>query len=62
MSYIIIKYVKMNEGRVPVILLDELGEVLTFETEAEATTYRDLFQKNSDSGHLYRIKHIAEKV
>jgi len=62
MSYIIVKYVKLNKQEVPVILIDEFGEVLTFGGEEDAEDYKNLFQRNSDSGHRYEVKHISEKI
>jgi hypothetical protein len=36
-----------------------LGEVLEFEDLQEAEKTRDLFQNNTDSGHIYEIKKIG---
>lgn len=58
MSYVIIKKVKMENKELPVILLDTLGEILSFETEEMANAYQELFQINSDSKHSYEVKHI----
>jgi hypothetical protein len=59
MKYIILKHIK-NEGvKLPVVLIDSLGEVLEFEDFQEAEKTRDLFQKNTDSGHFYEIKKIG---
>jgi hypothetical protein len=59
MKYIILKHIK-NEGvKLPVVLIDSLGEVLEFEDLQEAEKTRDLFQNNTDSGHLYEIKKIG---
>jgi hypothetical protein len=59
MKYIILKQIK-NEGvKLPVVLIDSLGEVLEFEDLQEAEKTRDLFQNNTDSGHLYEIKKIG---
>jgi len=58
-KYVIIKKIKsLNGVEVPVILLDGGGEVLELETIQEAEDLRDLFQKNSDSGHQYEVKKI----
>jgi len=62
MSYIIVKYVKLNKQELPVILIDEFGEILTFDGEEDAEDYKNLFQRNSDSGHRYEVKHISEKI
>jgi hypothetical protein len=62
MSYIIVKYVKLNKQELPVILIDEFGEVLTFDGQDDAEDYKNLFQRNSDSGHRYEVKHISEKI
>ena len=59
MKYIILKQIKNEEVKLPVVLIDSLGEVLEFEDLQEAEKTRDLFQKNTDSGHLYEIKKIG---
>ena len=58
-KYIIIKRIKsMNGTVVPVVILDGAGEVLEFEELNEAEELKELFQKNSDSGHDYEVKKI----
>ena len=42
----------------PVIILDGLGEVLEFEELKEAEELKELFQTNSDSGHIYEVRKI----
>ena len=59
MKYIIVKQIKNESVKLPVVLLDSLGEVLEFEDLQEAEKTRDLFQKNTDSGHFYEIKKIG---
>ena len=44
--------------KVPVILLNTDSEVWEFETEKEAEDMKDIFQTNSDSGHVYEVKKI----
>jgi hypothetical protein len=57
--FVIIKHIKTeNKKRVPVILLDSQGEIWEFDTEKEAEKMKDIFQTNSDSGHVYEIKKI----
>lgn len=60
--YVIVKHVKMNSNpmsnKVPVILLNTDTEVWEFETEKEAEDMKDIFQTNSDSGHVYEVKKI----
>ena len=60
--YVIVKHVKMNSSpmsrKVPVILLNSDTEVWEFETEKEAEDMKDIFQTNSDSGHVYEVKKI----
>jgi len=56
MKYIILKQIKNEEVKLPVVLIDSLGEVLEFEDLQEAEKTRDLFQNNTDSGHIYEIK------
>ncbi len=56
-KFVIIKKITSLQGvEVPVILLDGIGEVLEFETQQEAQDLKDLFQKNSDSGHTDEVK------
>jgi hypothetical protein len=58
-KYCIIKHINsINGTKVPVIILDSLGEVLEFEELQEAEDLKDLFQKNSDSGYTYIVKKI----
>ena len=59
MKYIIVKQIKNESVKLPVVLLDSLGEVLEFETREEAEKTRDLFQTNTDSGHTYEVKRIG---
>jgi hypothetical protein len=60
--YVIVKHVKMNSNpmsnKVPVILLNSDTEVWEFETEEEAEDMKEIFQTNSDSGHVYEVKKI----
>jgi hypothetical protein len=57
--YVIIKHIKtINKKRVPVTLLDSQGEIWEFETEDEAEEMKNIFQTNSDSGHVYEVKKI----
>ena len=59
-KYVIIKYIKsLKTGtEMPVIILDGYGEVLEFKEIQEAEDLKDLFQKNTDSGHRYEVKKI----
>jgi hypothetical protein len=55
--WVIVKLVKNNMGIVlPVILVDSLSEIISFETEEEAVKMKQLFEANSDSGHKYMVK------
>ncbi len=58
--YVILKFVKQqtSEVKLPVIILDNHGEVMEFETEEQAEEMRSLFELNSDSGHKYQVKKI----
>jgi hypothetical protein len=58
--YVIVKFVRQqsSEVKLPVILLDNHGEVMEFETEEQAEEMRTLFELNSDSGHKYQVKKI----
>lgn len=59
MKYIIIKQIYNESVKVPVIILDSLGEVLEFDSLDEAEKMRNLFQNNTDSGHTYELKKIG---
>ncbi len=61
--YVIIKHIKMTSKKVtskrlPVILLNSDTEVWEFETEEEAENMKNIFQANSDSGHIYQVKKL----
>lgn len=60
MKYIIIKQIYNESVKVPVIILDSLGEVLEFDSLDEAEKMRNLFQNNTDSGHTYELKKIGK--
>ena len=58
--YVIIKHIKMNDNkkRVPVIILNSESEILEFDTLENAEKMREIFELNSDSGHVYEVKKI----
>ena len=58
--YVIVKHIKMNDNkkRVPVIILNSHNEILEFETLESAERMREIFELNSDSGHVYEVKGI----
>jgi hypothetical protein len=60
--YVIIKHVKtvsnIPNKRLPVILLNSETEVWEFDTPEEAEEMKNIFQTNSDSGHIYEVKKI----
>ena len=62
MSYLIIKEIKSDNGKVlPVVLLDSHSDVMEFDTMEEADKMAAGLNVNSDSGHIYRVKKIGEK-
>ena len=62
MSYLIIKEIKSDNGKVlPVVLLDSQSDVMEFDNREEADKMAAVLNVNSDSGHTYRIKKIGEK-
>ena len=62
MSYLIIKEIKSDNGKVlPVVLLDSHSDVMEFDTREEADKMAAVLNVNSDSGHTYRVKKIGEK-
>ena len=58
--YVIIKHIKMNDNkkRVPVIILNSDSEILEFDTIEQAEKMKEIFELNSDSGHVYEVKKI----
>lgn len=58
--YVIVKSIKNQKtGKyLPVILLNTQSEIWEFQTEIEAERMREIFQQNSDSGHIYKVKKI----
>jgi len=61
-SFIIIKNVQtIHNTTVPVVILDGLGEVMEFTNKEEAESMKEIFQRNSDSGHIYMVREIKQK-
>ena len=60
--YVIVKHVRrpstVPAQYLPVILLNSDTEVWEFDTLEKAEEMRDIFQTNSDSGHVYEVKKI----
>jgi|688.fasta_scaffold1496926_1 hypothetical protein len=58
--YTIIKHVKNNRtgNQSKVRLVNSDHEILEFETESETLKYCEMFDVNSESGHLYEIRKI----
>ena len=55
--WVIVKMIKNQSGiELPVILVDSHPEIMSFDSEDEAIKMKDLFEKNSDSGHKYVVK------
>jgi len=57
--FVIVKFIKNKKGvEMPVILLSIHDEILEFNTYEEAEITKELFEKNSDSGHKYIVKEL----
>jgi hypothetical protein len=57
--FVIIKHIKNLQGvEMPVIILNIHDEIFEFETYEEAEITKELFVKNSDSGHRYSVKKL----
>jgi hypothetical protein len=57
--FVIVKFIKNKKGvDMPVILLNIHDEILEFNTYEEAEITKELFEKNSDSGHKYIVKEL----
>ena len=62
MSYCIIKIMENEKGKpIHSVIIDNLSEVMEFNTPEEAEKYRTIFEKNSDSGHEYYLKKLGSK-
>jgi hypothetical protein len=62
MSYLIIKEIKSDNGKIlPVVLLDSQADVMEFDNREEADKMAAVLNINSDSGHTYRVKKIGER-
>ena len=57
--FVIVKFIKNKKGvEMPVILLNIHDEILEFNTYEDAEVTKELFEKNSDSGHKYIVKEL----
>jgi hypothetical protein len=57
--FVILKHIKNLQGvEMPVIILNIHDEILEFDTYEEAEITKELFVKNSDSGHRYTVKKL----
>ena len=57
--YVIVKHVKtQNNRKLPVIMLDTLGEVWEFDNREKAQEMVNILNKNTDSGHKYEVKKV----
>jgi hypothetical protein len=57
--FVIVKFIKNKKDvEMPVILLDTNDEILEFDTYDDAEKTKELFEKNSDSGHRYIVKEL----
>ena len=57
--YVIVKQIKTEfKKRLPVILLNSESEIWEFDSIEEAEEMKEIFQTNSDSGHVYEVKKI----
>ena len=61
MSYCIVKIMKNENGGNPIhsVIIDSLSEVMEFDTPERAEATREMFERNSDSGHKYIVKKIG---
>lgn len=57
--YVIVKQIKTEfKKRLPVILLNSESEIWEFDSIEDAEEMKEIFQTNSDSGHIYEVKKI----
>jgi hypothetical protein len=57
--YVIVKQIKTeSKKRLPVILLNSESEIWEFDNIKDAEEMKEIFQTNSDSGHIYEVKKI----
>ncbi len=61
--FVIIKQIqnKKTGKTLPVILIDNLSEVLEFKKKEDANKLCEILNINSDSGHIYSVKEITKK-
>jgi len=62
-SYVIVKeYViqkkKMKDVIVPIVLVNNVSEIMEFDEADEALRLAQLFEANSDSGWTYKVRKI----
>lgn len=62
MTYCIVKIMENKNGGKPIncIIIDDQCEVMEFENEDKAESFRLILETNSDSGHTYILKKIGK--
>jgi hypothetical protein len=57
--YVIVKWViKKNGVKLPIVLVDDLSEIMEFDDYDKALEIAMMFERNSDSGWKYTVKPI----
>jgi len=58
-KYLIIKKIQGPNGTtLPVILVNNISEILEFDSFEDAEKLRSVLQANTDSGHIYEVRKI----
>jgi hypothetical protein len=59
-SYVIVKnYINSRGVTIPTILVNNISEIMEFETDVEALKIASIFEANSDSGWKYEVRKIG---
>jgi hypothetical protein len=58
MPYVILKYIKMDINKIPVIMLDTNDEVWEFKDKEQAEHIANVLAQNSTSGKEYEVKKV----
>jgi hypothetical protein len=58
MPYVILKYIKIDINKIPVIMLDTNDEVWEFKDKEQAEHIANVLAQNSTSGKEYEVKKV----
>jgi len=59
-SYMVYKeYINSKGVMLPIMLVNNVSEIMEFNSKAEATEIAQMFESNSDSGWKYKVKKVG---